>query len=566
MSRSDRSTQRWFLAAAALVVAAGGCTDSSQLTPPMAASAAASPGGGGGGGGAGGQRRLSIVALNLSSSSLAIGGPNVGYTVTVENKGSDVSGVTLQGAIVQGTVSHPAGGFAASCPPNPTGVVPKGSCQMTLTTRASNANGVGTLVPGAASFVLTLSLGAAGATTVIDQQSVPVTLVASTQTITSLTLSKTTLAIVDPTTIQSDVANFTVVMQNTGSALSNVHIQAELVQGTVIRSGGLALACTSPQNADGILPNGTCTMNWFTAATNTPGDGQGTLTPGAATFVLKLIQDVNGTATVLDSKSVPVTLTGGTVAITNLALSTTTLAIGGANVPYDVTIFNSTSQLSNVFIQGEIVQSGNVAGAGGVNLLCPPTSANAVLPVGTCTVSWSAGASNQSYSPAPLVPGAATFRLTLYQGFGSPVVLDTKSVAVTLVAGPPEITSVIFFDPSNNVLLSTTVGTDYNVTMVNSGTAIPGLTLQSRVVQTLNGVTSTRIVSNVPLACPNDASGTLPNGVCTFQVTAIVSNDGAGGGPDLVPENDATYVVKLLQNGVELATTSRVVHLKVQLF
>src|SRR5215208_3667073 len=128
MSRSDRSTQRWFLAAAAIFVAAAGCTDSSQLTPPTAASAAASPGGGGGGaGGGGGQRRLSIVAVNLSSSSLIIGGASFSYTVTVENKGGSVSDVSLQGAIVQGSVSQPAGGLAANCLPTSPGVVPKGS-------------------------------------------------------------------------------------------------------------------------------------------------------------------------------------------------------------------------------------------------------------------------------------------------------------------------------------------------------------------------------------------------------------------------------------------------------
>jgi hypothetical protein len=154
----------------------------------------------------------------------------------------------------------------------------------------------------------------------------------------------------------------------------------------------------------------------------------------------------------------------------------------------------------------------------------------------------------------------------LYQGSGSPVVLDTESVPVTLVAGPPEVTGVIFFDPSNNVLLSTTVGTDYNVTLVNSGAAMSGMTLTGQVVQTLNGVTSTRNVSDVPVTCPSNASGTLPNGVCTFQVTAIVSNSASGSGPDLVPENDATYVVTLYQNGVQVATTSRVIHLKVQLF
>ncbi|MFL5617327.1 MAG: hypothetical protein ACJ79A_02900 [Gemmatimonadaceae bacterium] len=567
MTRRDRSRQRWFLATATIFVATGGCTDSTVPIRPTAAPAAvASPGGGGGGGGGGGQRRLSIVAVNLSSSSLLIGGANVSYTVTVENKGSSVSDVTLQGAIVQGAVSHLAGGFAANCPPSPTGVVPKGSCQMTSTTNASNASGVGTLVPGPANFVLTMSLNAGGVSTVVDQTSVPVTLVAITRTITSLSLSKTTLVISDGTESQPDITNITAGLQNTGSALSNVRIQADFVQGTVVHnSGSVALNCVDPQG-DGILPNGACTMNWFAVATNAVAAGSGTLVPGAATFVLKLIQDVNGTATVLDSKSVSVTLTGGTLRITNLALSSTTLSIGGAGVPYDVTIFNPGSQLSGVFIQGEMIQNGNVAGAGGSNLLCPPTSANGVLPAGTCTMSWIAVASNQSYAPAPLVPGAATFRLTLYQGSGSPVVLDTKSVPVTLVAGPPEVTGVIFFDPDNNVLLSATTGTDYNVTLVNSGSAMSGMTLKSTVVQTLNSVTSTRDVSDIPVACPSNASGTLPNGVCTFQVTAIVSNSASGSGPDLVPENDATYVVTLYQNGVQVATTSRVIHLKVQLF
>jgi hypothetical protein len=181
-------------------------------------------------------------------------------------------------------------------------------------------------------------------------------------------------------------------------------------------------------------------------------------------------------------------------------------------------------------------------------------------------MSWIAVASNQSYGPSPLVPGAATFRLTLYQGFGSPVVLDTESIAVTLVAGPPEVTGVVFSDPSSNVLLSTTVATDYNVTLVNSGSAMTGMTLRGRVEQTLNGVTSTRNVSDVPVTCPSNASGTLPNGVCTFQVSTFVSNSAPGSGPGLVEENDATYVVTLYQNGVEVATTSRVIHLKVQLF
>jgi hypothetical protein len=562
MSRSISARQRW-LVTAATIVAASGCTDNStSLLAPTTASYA--PGGNGGGGG--GQKRLSIVAVNLASSSLVIGGDRVSYTVTIENKGSTVSNVSLQGAIVQGSVSQPAGGFAASCVPSQPGVVPKGSCQMTFTAGASNANGGGTLVPGPASFVLTMSLDAGGLSTVLDTKSVPVTLVAVSQTITSLSLSKTTLAITDGTEPQPDITNITAGLLNTGSARSNVRLRADFVQGSVVHNSGfLWLPCTDPQGS-GILPAGSCTINWFAVATNVQSAGSGTLVPGAATFVLTLIQDVNGTTVELDSESVPVTLTGGPLAITNLALSSTTLAIGGAGVPYDVTIFNPGSQLNNVFIQGEMLQNGNVAGAAGSNLLCPPTSANGVLPAGTCTMSWIAVASNQSYGPSPLVPGAATFRLTLYQGFGSPVVLDTESIAVTLVAGPPEVTGVVFSDPSSNVLLSTTVATGYNVTLVNSGSAMTGMTLRGRVEQTLNGVTSTRNVSDVPVTCPSNASGTLPNGVCTFQVSTFVSNSAPGSGPGLVEENDATYVVTLYQNGVEVATTSRVIHLKVQLF
>ena len=433
MSRSVRRRQRWLVTTATIFVAASGCTDNSLLAPSTAPRAA-KPGNVGGGGGGGGQQRLSIVAVNLASSSLIIGGASVSYTVTVQNRGGSVSNVSLQGAIVQGPVSQPAGGFAANCLPPSPGVVPKGSCQMTFTTSASNANGGGTLVPGPASFVLTMSVDAGGVSTVMDQESVPVTLAG-----------------------------------------------------------------------------------------------------------------------------------GGTLGITSLELDSPILAIGGAGVPYDVIISNPGSQLNEVFIQGEMLQNDNLAGAAGSNVLCPPTSANAVLPVGTCMMEWIAVASNQSYGPAPLVPGAATFRLTLYQGFESPVVLDTRSIAVTLVAGPPEVTGVIFLDTASNVLLSTTVGTDYNVTLVNSGADMIGMTLKGQVVQTLNGVNSTRNVSDVPVTCPSNSSGALPNGVCTFQVTAIVSNSASGSGPDLVPENDAMYVVTLYQNGVEVASTSRVIHLKVQL-
>jgi hypothetical protein len=438
MTRCDRSRTRWFLAAATLLVGGGACTDTALLPAPSSAvrSDVASPGNGGGGGG---QRRLTIVAVNLSTSSLVIGGANVGYTVTVENKGSTVSGVTLQGAIVQGAVNHPAGEFAANCPPNTTGVVPKGSCQMTSTTSASNANGVGTLVPGPANFVLTMSLSA------------------------------------------------------------------------------------------------------------------------------------GGTSTVLDQTSVPVTLSTGTLGITNLELNTTTLAIGGANVPYDITIFNPGSPRSEVWFQGEIIQNGNVAGAGGSNVLCPPTLADAVLPTGSCTMSFSVRASNQSSSPAPLVAGAATFKITLNQGFSSPVVLDTRSVAVTLVGGPPEITNVVFDatvprrvdDGTVILLIDQNTSNGYTVTINNSGLQLTGMGIQAE----LHQGTTVRGAGGSGLLCQNldpvPPAGTLPTGTCSMLFNTTATNT-AGGIGDLT-EGYADWVLDLQDsNGTTIDSRTIRVYLAMQ--
>jgi hypothetical protein len=438
MTRCDRSRTRWFLAAATLLVGGGACTDTALLPAPSSAvrSDVASPGNGGGGGG---QRRLTIVAVNLSTSSLVIGGANVGYTVTVENKGSTVSGVTLQGAIVQGAANHPAGEFAANCPPNTTGVVPKGSCQMTSTTGASNANGVGTLVPGPANFVLTMSLSA------------------------------------------------------------------------------------------------------------------------------------GGTSTVLDQTSVPVTLSTGTLGITNLELNTTTLAIGGANVPYDITIFNPGSPRSEVWFQGEIIQNGNVAGAGGSNVLCPPTLADAVLPTGSCTMSFSVRASNQSSSPAPLVAGAATFKITLNQGFSSPVVLDTRSVAVTLVGGPPEITNVVFDatvprrvdDGTVILLIDQNTSNGYTVTINNSGLQLTGMGIQAE----LHQGTTVRGAGGSGLLCQNldpvPPAGTLPTGTCSMLFNTTATNT-AGGIGDLT-EGYADWVLDLQDsNGTTIDSRTIRVYLAMQ--
>ena len=121
----------------------------------------------------------------------------------------------------------------------------------------------------------------------------------------------------------------------------------------------------------------------------------------------------------------------GAPTITDVALQSTTLAIGGSNVPYTITIQNPGTALSGVLIQNYIVQGTANKAANGTVVTCP-SSAQGTLPQGTCTFGWNAGASNQT-GPGTLAPGPATLQVQLMQTVGSTTtVLDTFSVPVTL--------------------------------------------------------------------------------------------------------------------------------------
>ena len=94
---------------------------------------------------------VAISSVNLSSTTLKIGGPNVPYTAILSNGiGTTVSSVLVQAYIDQGTASLAAGGSVVTCVPT-LGDLPPGSCIFNFTVLASNsAAGTGTLVPGSA--------------------------------------------------------------------------------------------------------------------------------------------------------------------------------------------------------------------------------------------------------------------------------------------------------------------------------------------------------------------------------------------------------------------------------
>ena len=103
--------------------------------------------------------------------------PVVNYTVTLHNGTlSTQSLVIIQGYLIQGSVSRAAGG-TAGCPVNVGGNVSPGDCTMTRVISASNSNGgTGTLVPGAAQFVLELRQGSPSV--LLDSRTLNVTLAA----------------------------------------------------------------------------------------------------------------------------------------------------------------------------------------------------------------------------------------------------------------------------------------------------------------------------------------------------------------------------------------------------
>ena len=119
----------------------------------------------------------SITGITLNSTrgdTALIEGASVPYTATLKNVGASVSGLALQGTIVQGSAHRFADGGALSCTTT-SGVLPNGTCtfagQLTAT---NNTAGDGTLISGSATFQVQL-VDAGG--NVLSTANIPLTLV-----------------------------------------------------------------------------------------------------------------------------------------------------------------------------------------------------------------------------------------------------------------------------------------------------------------------------------------------------------------------------------------------------
>lgn len=118
------------------------------------------------------------------------------------------------------------------------------------------------------------------------------------------------------------------------------------------------------------------------------------------------------------------------VSLANLVMESTTLTIDGPSVNYTVDIVNTAGKRSLVVLQGTLVlPDGNtIRAAGGTSVLCDRVQGT--LPHGTCTMQFTAQASNSTGGGGTLVPGPAGFTLALQDGDGTRLAL--VQVPVTL--------------------------------------------------------------------------------------------------------------------------------------
>lgn len=234
-----------------------------------------------------------FTALTPASTSLVIGGSVVPFSVTVDNQGPSISGLTLSGRIVQGFFFQTAGSLAFDVGSGP-GVLPTGRFTISSTYFAANTNGgTGFLAPGSATFQVQL-VGSGGQS--FAAKATPVTLIPP-PTITGLNLTTTNLVIGGAST------PYAATLSNPGPSLSGLSLQGWIIQGTVHRATGPKVA-VDVGSGSGVLPNASFPITGSASVSNS-NDGTGTLAAGPATFQLQLL---DATGKIIAKASVSVTL------------------------------------------------------------------------------------------------------------------------------------------------------------------------------------------------------------------------------------------------------------------
>jgi hypothetical protein len=516
----DRRSTRGLLLFSAIAAAA--CGDRTQLTstlsPEGASRAAAAPQSG---------SKIKVKTLQLSSNSLSIDGPAASGNVSLANSGSPIDGVSIRGQIVQGSVSRQAMLMQLNCAGTPA-TLPGGACDMTFNASASNsASGTGTLAAGSAVFTLDVIQTVGTTVTVLATKSLTVNLVAPVA-ISSLTLNSTTLTIDGPS------VGWTATLSNPGLILKGVFMQGIIIQGSTQKgAGGATVTCGA---ALGVLPPGTCTFSFTVTAANAAG-GPGTLVPGAATFQLQLLQTDGTTTTVLDTKTVAITLVPNRPTITSVVATPQDFAIDGPSTTVTVVLNNSTgAPISGLRLADTLVQGAARRAAGGATLSCGADAG--VMPTGDCTITLPASASNSAAGTGTLTANVASLNVDLVQSTGSgDLTLDTKSYAVGLLPPPtPTITAVTLGSP---YVVLNGGSASYSVSLGNQNiNSFSNTILELAIVQGGNAPVN---VGGGSVSC-GAGTGVVPTGTCNTSGTFSASNSGT-----TLVAGSATLQVKLIQ-------------------
>jgi hypothetical protein len=487
------------------------------------------------------------MSVTLAPTTLLIDGAAATATAVIQNPANSLQGVLLQGWIVQGQTRRAAGGIVVSCGSN-AGVLPPGTCTMNVSASASNsAAGTGTLVAGAATFELDLLQTSGSTSTTFDVETVAITLTVPVST------SIRNISI-DPQFVIGVASRYTVVLENTGSALTNVALESAISQGAARRfAGSRQIQCKAGPNIGGPvgeLPSGNCPMDMSSVADNNNA-GTGTLTPGSATLELTLSQQSGGGTTVLDTEQIQITLVGipgivSAVPASNFVVLDKPFTVTNATV----TINNPGAAGSSYLLQGWIRQGTARLAAGGGNVTCGGGSG--LLPTGSCTEPTVISASNSAQGTGTLVPGPATWEVELkYNNGTTETIVDTETAPITLVRNTPSIVSL--------VLQSTTIAiggqTGYTATLYNPGPTLTLAGLQGYVEQNISGASSWG-AGGIGLVC-GAGQDNMATGSCVITFTVNPQNT-SGTGPELLA-GPATFRLQFFSDGGQTVLDEKIV-------
>ena len=225
--------------------------------------------------------------------------------------------------------------------------------------------------------------------------------------------------------------------------------------------------------------------------------------------------------------------------INNLAVSPTSIVIGSSGT-WTANLVNPGASLSGVTLQGYLDQGTVTQAAGGLLALCP---SGGVVSSGTCATSFVVATANLATGTGGLTAGPATFRLEMSQ---NGVVLDTKTVAVTLTNPPgPVITSLVVSPQS--LQIGGTPGS-WTAWVYNPGPSRSNVVFQGYLAQ--DG--PRHPAGGIQAACPS--GGTLQPGACQMTFGISTTNLSTGAGP--LVDGSADFQLELIEGSTVRDTKS----------